>query len=52
MVTEICGIQSADKGGRQEILVDYPARRVRTLEELTPVWWGWKRYQELDQEAN
>ena len=51
MGTEICGTRSADKGGRQEILVDYPARRVRTLEELMPVWWG-ELCKELDQEAN
>ena len=33
-------LQLSPQNKDMEILVDYPARRVRTLEELTPVWWG------------
>ena len=39
-------LQLSNQNRHTQILVDYPSRQTITLEELTPLWWGEKRYAE------
>ena len=37
-------LQLAYENKDMEILTDYESRKTVTLEEITPYWWGYKRY--------
>lgn len=37
-------LQLSDKNKDMEILTDYETRKTVKLEDLMPGWWGWKRY--------
>ncbi len=38
-------LQLSDNNKDMEIMIDYKNRQTVTLNELTPDWWGWERYQ-------
>lgn len=37
-------LQLSDKNKDTEIMVDYAARKIITLGELMPNWWGWEQW--------
>ena len=37
-------LQLSSQNKDMEILIDYDTRKTVTLGEITPNWWGWKRY--------
>lgn len=39
-------LQLSPKNRDIEIMTDYATRSTTTLGEITPNWWGWKRYKE------
>lgn len=44
-------LQLNQKNKDAEIIVDFESRKTVTLGELTPGWWGWKRYDEQKETA-
>ena len=38
-------LQLSERNRNMEIMLDYESRQTVTLDELTPNWWGWERYE-------
>ena len=39
-------LQLSEQNKQMQIMTDYANRATVTLEELTPEWWGWERYEQ------
>ena len=41
-------MQLSERNKDMEIMLDYKARKIITLNDLIPNWWGWERYETKD----